>query len=271
MKRRWMVVGLALVAVVGIAVPASGAGSTVLQALGLAKSANKNADDARRFALDARHRARLAQSDALRAIRIARGVHGDKGDQGPPGATGAQGASGSQGQQGPAGLPGQPPKLKFASVAGSFSTSSTSYIDGGGPEATVDVPDSGGGTGFIEVWAQATGHGGDPNEGSMAVGLFDVTGGGNAFVAGQDQLCTMFNGLPGELLTTSASTPGPFGTPTAFGPDNCAALGPPGPVLLSAPTGQRTFQLKYAFCGCPGDTQATVDSRNLWIAPRPTD
>jgi hypothetical protein len=260
MKRRWMVVGLALVAVVGIAVPASGQGSKLLEALGLAKSAKRSAADARRFALDAVHRARVAQADAQRAIRIARGVH--------------SGQDGAQGPTGPTGAPGQPPKLSFKHAAAPIPVTSTTYVDApdaDGPEVTVNVPDSGGGNGFIEVWAQATGHGGDPNEGSMALGLFDVTGGGNTFVAGQDQLCTMFSGLPGELLTTSASAPGPFGTPTVFGPDNCAALGPPGPVLLSAPSGQRTFRLKYAFCGCPGDTQATVDSRNLWIAPRPTN
>src|SRR4051794_29400100 len=69
MKRRWMVVGLALVAAVGIAVPASGQGSTLLRALGLAQRADQQSQSARRLALNAVHRARVAQEDALTAVR----------------------------------------------------------------------------------------------------------------------------------------------------------------------------------------------------------
>lgn len=69
-----------------------------------------------------------------------------------------------------------------------------------GPTVTVDVPDAGGGQGFIEVSAQV-----DSNGDETAIGLFDVTGGGpGTFVSGQDTVCTTNSvptPLPGALFT----------------------------------------------------------------------
>jgi hypothetical protein len=65
------------------------------------------------------------------------------------------------------------------------------------------VPDAGSGTGFISVMAQV-----HANESSSAVGLFDVTGGGNDFVSGQDTVCPDRvtplppGTLPGDLFIT---------------------------------------------------------------------
>jgi hypothetical protein len=268
-----MVVGLAVVAAVAIAVPASGGGSGVLDALGLAKRANARSAVAERIARDARRRAFSAQKLSAHALRVARQVrNGRNGANGLNGPAGATGSPGSPGVPGPPGPTGGPPALAFDNVAGAFTTTSTSYVAASpaGPTVTVTVPDSGNNQGFIEVWAQATGLGDGSTEGAMGLALFDVTGGGaGTLVAGQDQLCAAsFGGLPAELLVTSDTQPGVFGTPSGFLPDGCAVLGPPSPVLLSAPAGPRTFTLKYASCGCA--SQSTVSERNLWIAPRST-
>jgi hypothetical protein len=135
-----------------------------------------------------------------------------------------------------------------------------------GPSVTVNVPTSGGRMGFIEVWAQVK-----ANSNQTAVGLFDVTGGHRRFVPGQDTLCSTTAGvpLPGDLFMTLDGVPGVYGTPMSVAA--CAgALGPPGPVLLRVPAGQRRFRLEYADCGCGGPGKAAVSHRWLWIRPAPT-
>jgi hypothetical protein len=137
-----------------------------------------------------------------------------------------------------------------------------------GPSVTVDVPNAGGGQGFIQVWAQV-----DANEGQSAIGLFDVTGGGNTFVPGQDTVClnTIPPGpLPGDLFMTDDGTAGTYGTPVGFDGFTCVpTAGPPAPVMLQVTAGTRTFELQYADCQCGGATPM-VSNRRLWIAPQPT-
>lgn len=135
-----------------------------------------------------------------------------------------------------------------------------------GPAVVVNVPNSGGGRGFIEVWAQVK-----ANENATAVGLFDVTGGHRTFVSGQETLCADVMGapIPGDLFMTFDGIPGVYGTPMATGPFCAGTSGAPGPVLLHVPAGKRRFRLEYADCGCePG--KAAVSHRLLWIRPAPT-
>jgi hypothetical protein len=143
-----------------------------------------------------------------------------------------------------------------------------------GPQVTVDVPDEGGGTGFIQVWAQV-----HANESGSAVGLFDVTGGGPpTFVAGQDTVCPdRVTALPpgtlqGALIITpdnsGTGVEGDYGTPISASDDltDCSsASGAPSPVLFEVTAGTHTFELEYADCGCGGTP--TVSNRRLWIAP----
>jgi hypothetical protein len=160
------------------------------------------------------------------------------------------------------------PNLSFAEVAAEItSPTGVGYADdpsSPGPTLTVDVPDAGGGQGFIQVWAQV-----DANSGQSSIGLFDVTGGGETFVPGQDTVClnTIPISLPGDLFMTDDGTAGTYGTPMGFDGANCVSTaGPPSPVLLQVTAGTRTFRLEYADCECGGATP-TVSNRRLWIAP----
>jgi hypothetical protein len=130
-----------------------------------------------------------------------------------------------------------------------------------GPTVSVNVPNLGGGKGFIEVWAKVR-----ANVNETAVGLFDVTGGHRQFVSGQDTLCSTTTNvpIPGVLFLTLDGVPGVYGTPMSAGFTGCApTVGAPGSVLLKVPSGVRTFRLEYADCGCGGT--AKVSDRWLWI------
>jgi hypothetical protein len=130
-----------------------------------------------------------------------------------------------------------------------------------GPGLTVDVPNDGGGKGWIEVWAQVT-----ANDAQTAVALFDVTGKVRRFVPGQDTLCSQTTSPPlrGDLFMTFDGIEGTYGTPMQT--LSCSGTtGAPGPVLLHVTAGKRRFRLEYADCGC-GGTPA-VSHRKLWIRP----
>jgi hypothetical protein len=195
-----------------------------------------------------------------------RGRKGATGSKGPAGAPGPPGPTGTTGPQGPEGA-GAP--LAFDGVAAQITSNNGGYAsDPGspGPAVTVDVPDAGGGQGFIEVWAQV-----EANDSQSSIGLFDVTGGGNTFVSGQDTVClnTIPASLPGDLFMTDDGTAGTYGTSMGFDGFSCVpTAGPPSPVLLEVTAGARTFQLEYADCECGGTPE--VSNRRLWIAPRPT-
>lgn len=214
----------------------------------------------------------------------ATGAAGLMGATGPRGATGAGGATGSAGATGSDGATGATgPSGASATVFDEVSATITSPAGGygsdpssPGPTVTVDVPDNGGGTGFIDVMAQV-----HANESSTAVALFDTTGGGApSFVAGQDTVCpdrvtALPPGtLPGDLFITpdndGTGVEGDYGTPEVVnqGVGDCASgAGPPAPVTLEATAGTRTFELQYADCGCGGTP--TVSNRRLWITPHP--
>jgi hypothetical protein len=162
------------------------------------------------------------------------------------------------------------PNLSFAEVATEITPNASGYASdplSPGPTLTVNVPDAGGGQGFIEVSAQV-----ESNGNQSAIALFDVTGGGDTFVSGQDTVClvTIPAVLPGSLFMTDDGTPGVFATPLGFDGFDCVpTVGPPGSVLLQVTAGTRTFQLEYADCLCGGGTP-TVKNRRLWIAPQRT-
>jgi hypothetical protein len=133
-----------------------------------------------------------------------------------------------------------------------------------GPGLTVDVPNAGGGKGWIEVWAQVT-----ANDAQTAIALFDVTGSTRTFVPGQDEFCaqTATPPLRGDLFMTLDGDAGTYGTPLQT--LSCSGTtGAPGPVLLHVQAGERRFRLEYADCGCGGSP--AVSHRKLWIRPAPT-
>jgi hypothetical protein len=241
---RILVVGIVAICILALLAPTgavSNGGSRVLEALGLAKRAEK---DARRALRQARSAKRLARRKARR------------GPRGRRGATGPQGPAGARGATGPRGPAGQAPALRFASAPGSVSTTSDEYEAlAGGPSLTATVPQSG----FIEVIAQVA----TPDTSDeVAVGLFED----GAFVSGQATEC----GGPtsGTLFTTpGGGLGGTYGTPASFGGISCSSTGAPGPVLFQRPPGTHTYELRYAVC-CPPGT-AEVSDRKLWIGPRP--
>jgi hypothetical protein len=205
----------------------------------------------------------------------ATGATGIAGPEGPDGATGTTGSQGATGATGPSGAAA----TSFDEVAAQITSPTGGYGPGStpGPTVTVTVPDEGGGTGFIDVMAQV-----HANESSSAVALFDVTGGGDTFVAGQDTVCpdritALPPGtLPGDLFITpdneGTGVEGDYGTPIVASQstfDCSAAAGPPAPVTLEVTAGMHTFRLEYADCDCGGTP--TVSDRRLWITPRPVN
>jgi hypothetical protein len=133
-----------------------------------------------------------------------------------------------------------------------------------GPGLTVDVPNAGGGKGWIEAWAQVK-----ANDAATAIALFDVTGNRRTLVPGQDDFCaqTATPPLRADLFMTADGIAGTYGTPLQT--LGCAGTtGAPGPVLLHVAAGERRFRLEYADCGCGGSP--AVSHRKLWIRPAPT-
>jgi hypothetical protein len=192
---------------------------------------------------------------------------------GPAGAPGTTGATGATGPSGTSSTVFDEVSAQITSPAGGYGSDPSSP----GPTVTVTVPDEGGGTGFIDVMAQV-----HANESSSAVALYDVTGGGNTFVAGQDTVCpdrvtALPPGtIPGDLFITpdndGLGVEGDYGTPEVASQssfDCSSGAGPPAPVTLEVTAGTRTFELEYADCAC-GATP-TVSDRKLWITPRPAN
>ena len=233
MKRRWMLVGLALVAIVAIAVPAlagdAGKNRALLDVSRLAKASRVKAHHALGVAKKARKRAN-------RALRLARKAGGG----------GAAGAA-----------------TTFAQTAGSASTSSTSeYVSLGGPSLSVTVPQAANapqGTGLIEVAAQAR-----IADDAGGVALFQD----GSSMPGQSDVCDQVVGTPGPALFTSTDgLSGTWSTPaTLVVTGNCGSTGPAAPVLFVTTPGTHTYELRYAFCGCAG-SDATFSQRKLWVTP----
>lgn len=153
----------------------------------------------------------------------------------------------------------QAPEWISPQSTGHYSTDPSSP----GPSVVVDVPNSGGGMGWIEVWAQVK-----ANQDGTAIGLFDITGSVRRFVPGQDTLCASTTNPPlrGDLFLTFDGIGGTYSTPMTAGFGGCSpTTGAPGPVLLHVTAGKRRFRLEYANCGC-GPTPM-VSHRKLWIRP----
>ena len=234
MKRRWMLAGLALVAIVAVAVPALAgvSGGREPRLFDVATASRTKARHALGVAKKARKRAE-------RALRLARK------NVPVPGAT--------------------VPAPVLAEASGAVTTASTSaYVARpDGPSLTVSVPQATGapqGTGLIEVAAQA--HIGVDAGG---IALFQD---GSA-MAGQSELCETVAGLPGPALFASADTlAGTWGTPASIESITgaCGSTGPAGPVMFATTPGSHTYELRYAFCGCSG-TAATFSQRRLWVTP----
>ncbi len=240
MKRRWMLAGLALVAIVAVAVPALAgvSGGREPRLLDVSQVATASRTKAR-HALGV---ARKARKRAERALKLAR--------KNVP-------------------IPGTPALAPtFAEASGAVTTGSTSsYVAlAGGPSVTVSVPQATGapqGTGLIEVASQA--HIGVD---AGAVALFQD---GSA-MPGQSELCETVAGLPGPALFASADTlAGTWGTPASIESITgaCASTGPAGPVEFATTPGSHTYELRYAFCGCGPDTSATFSQRRIWVTPLP--
>jgi hypothetical protein len=236
MKRRWMLLCLALVAVVAVAVPAL--------AGGLDGKGSSQPLSAKRVELQAR----VLAHKALRVARKAMRRSGTSGPAGPAGPAGVSGGAASYGE-----------------AAGAQSTSDdTQFVSlPGGPSLTLNVPQSTNappGQGFIQVAA------------STRVG--DESGGVSLYedgtpVAGQGDVCQTIIAAPDPTLFASIDgIGGVYGTPGS--PDllgGCAS-GTPGPVYFTTTTGTHTYELRYLYCGCSG-TEATFSERRLWITPLP--
>lgn len=238
MQRRWMLAGLALVAIVAIAVPALAgvSGGREPRLFDVSQVANAS----RVKAHHALGVARKARKRAERALKLARK------NVPVPGATIL------------------PPT--FAEASGAVTTGSTSaYVAlTGGPSVTVSVPQATNapqGTGLIQVAAQA--HlGADAG----AVALFQD---GSA-MPGQSDVCAVVAGLPGPALFASADTlAGTWGTPASIESITgaCGSSGPAAPVNFVTTVGSHTYELRYAFCGCGPDTNATFSKRRIWVTP----
>jgi hypothetical protein len=239
MKRRWMLAGLALVAIVAVAVPALAGDSGGKQPRLL--DVSQTATASRIKAHHALGVAKKARKRADRALKLAR-----KGGQVVP----APAAS----------------AVAFAEAAGAVTTSSTaSYIAlSGGPSVTVSVPQATNtpqGTGLIEVAAQAR-----LGDDAGAVALFQD---GSA-MPGQSDVCATVAGLPGPALFASADgLGGTWGTPASIESITgaCGSTGPAGPVMFVTTAGSHTYELRYAFCGCAAGSSATFSQRRLWVTP----
>jgi len=236
MQRRWMLAGLALVAIVAIAVPALA---------GVSGGKQPRRFDVSQIATASRVKARHALGVAKKARKRAnRAFRVAKTKNVPVNVAGA-------------------PAVAFAQVGGTVPTASTSsYVPLGGPSVTVAVPQASSappGTGLIEVAAQA-----HIDDDAGAVALFQD----GSPMPGQSDVCDQVVGTPGPpLFTSTDGLSGTWGTPaTLIFTGNCGSTGPAGPVMFVTTAGTHTYELRYAFCGCAG-TDATFSQRKLWVTP----
>ncbi|MFN8111952.1 MAG: hypothetical protein U0R51_02005 [Solirubrobacterales bacterium] len=151
--------------------------------------------------------------------------------------------------------------VRSDSDAGTVTTGSdTDYVDLGGPNVNVDVPESG----LIEVWATVTFD--DPSDGQVA--LYED----GERVPIDDGLGVCSGGSLGDVLLSAFAGPGgdvTLSTPAA--PILGLGCGTPGqgasPVLFETTPGGHTYDLRYADCGCePGD--ASFSDRTLRVSGR---
>jgi hypothetical protein len=145
----------------------------------------------------------------------------------------------------------------------------TDYVSLGGPQVNVAVPNSG----VIEVWATVT-FGDDGNSSVAADGAVALFQDGQRVAQiDEENLCQSFTGsaLENMLLTTS----GPAGAEIALSTPGaaevfiggCGAIGStPSPILIQAPPGNHTYELRYGDCGCETEPSGFKE-RTLRVAP----
>ncbi len=231
MQRRWMLAGLALVAIIAVAVPAlaGDSGGKKRQLFDVSQIATAS----RIKAHHALGVARKARKRANRALRLAR-----------------QGAE-------TGGAPA------FAEVSGTVTTSSESdYVSLGGPSVSVSIAQAAGapsGTALIEVAAQA-----HIDDDAGAVALYQD----GSPMPGQSDVCDQIAGTPGPALFTSTDgLSGTWSTPASIAiTGNCGSTGPAAPVMFVTTPGKHTYELRYAFCDCSG-SDASFSQRRLWVTP----
>jgi hypothetical protein len=235
MKRRWMLAGLVLVAIVAIAVPALAGDSGGKQLRWL--DATRIATASRTKAHHALGVARKARKRADRALKLAQ--------QGAPVAPAAIGGA-------------------FAEATGAQSTSSdTQFVSlPGGPSLTLNVPQSPSapsGTGFIQVAASTR-----VGDEAGAVSLVED----GSPVAGQGDVCQTLTGAPDPTLFASIDgLGGVYATPGVPDFTGACASGAPAPVYFTTTTGTHSYELRYLYCGCGPGTEATFSERRLWVTP----
>jgi hypothetical protein len=253
MSRRSLVVALSLVLALAIVAPtlaqdqSAGLLSKGQFAKKTARQAKAIAKDARSLAKRADRRARSAKGKALKA-RSAATAAGEQAAGAAQQATSASQQAAAVEQQ----LNDQ--RAVTATHAGTVTTSNDAeYVDLGGPEVTVRVPESG----LIEVYAQA----------AIADGAISLYEDGQQ-VPDQDpnDACDGPQGVLINFVTTPAfvvSTPGIFSFT-----GGCGSNTAPGPVLFETTPGEHTYELRYADCGCEPDP-AEFSDRMLAVVPRP--
>lgn len=241
MKRSHLLVALSLVFALAVAVPTVAQQSEPgLLAKGFAKKAAKQA---KRIAKEARSLAKTANRRAVGASNRAAQAQ-QAAEQAAEQATGQAAAVEQE-------LAGQ--RIAGATAAAKVTTAEESeYVDLGGPQVTVTVPQSG----LIEVWAQVAIADG-------AVSLFED----GQQVADQDpnEVC---DGPPGALLSFPSVPEFLSSTPGSFSFAGCGGSGAPAPVLFETTPGEHTYELRYADCGCDA-ADAEFSDRTLRVAPRP--
>jgi hypothetical protein len=129
----------------------------------------------------------------------------------------------------------------------------TSYVSLGGPQVNVDVPSSG----LLEVWATVT-FGEDGNTSVAADGAVALFQDGQLVTQiDEENLCQSITGSP--LTNMLLSTTGPAGAEISLSTPGaaelfiggCGAIGStPSPILIQAPAGNHTYELRYGDCGC---------------------
>lgn len=144
------------------------------------------------------------------------------------------------------------------------------YEDLGGPRVTTTVPSSG----LVEIWVTVT-FGDDGNGAVAADGAVALFQDGQLVTqVDEENLCQSFSGSSLENMLLSSSGPAgaeiALSTPGAaelfFG--GCGAIGStPSPILIQAPPGEHTYELRYGDCGCEIEP-AGFKERTLRVAPR---
>lgn len=283
MSRRFTILGLAIVLVIAISVPAlaetqartapGNVHGLSLRALAKARLALLTARSAKRESRRAARTADAAFNEAKQARELAGKTPGPAGPQGPAGQPGEKGPPGREGPPGPRGEEGPPgpssePVERGTAVGAEATESETYAVLPGGPSVDVEVPPSG----LIELWAQVT------IEGEGAVALYQdgqLMPGQSEFCAPEEEGRALLASL-GAFNEEEEPMPVTVATPSSIsfsifggGAFVCGSFGPPAPVLFQSSPGEHSYELRYKYCGCQEEETATFSQRRLFVAPRP--